>query len=463
MTKLGTETTPLRVAIIGAGPSAFYVLDALSKSGLNVEIDAFDRLPTPFGLLRGGVAPDHQRMKSVGKAYEKMAVSNPKFRFIGNVKIGKDISVAELKNHYDALVFACGAETDRKLGIPGEDLPGSHTATEFVGWYNGHPDYRDRVFNLNGKTAVVIGQGNVAIDVTRIMAKTDAELASSDIAAHAQAALKDSQIQDLYLVGRRGPVQSAFTELEIKEMGELSEAEPIVNPADFDLSEIDEAELQLETNHKARKNMGVLREFATHEPKGKKKRVHIQFYSSPKEITGNGKVEKIIFEKTKLVGAPGAQQAVGTGETIEIPCDIVLRSVGYRGIEIEGVPFEAKKGIFPNDEGRLKEGETPLYGMYAVGWIKRGPSGVLGSNKPCSTATVKTLLEDLDKITPAPHRDSSALIEKIKNKAIQTVSFEDWLEIDKQEIARGQAVGKPREKFVTAEALIAASKTVSKE
>ncbi len=456
---VGNDTNPLRIAIIGAGPSGFYAAESLFKSHLNVKVDVYDRLPTPYGLLRGGVAPDHQRMKSVAKAYERIAVSNPNFSFYGNVKIGKDISVDDLRNCYDALIFACGAETDKKLGIPGEDLPGSYTATEFVGWYNGHPDYQSRSFNLKCKIAYIIGQGNVSIDVTRILAKNDAELSESDITAVAQAALADSGIQEIHLVGRRGPAQSAFTELEIKEMGELEDAEPVVNPADIELNEASHLELEDEKNHKARKNMHILREFAALSPAGKKKKVVIHFFESPIELVGNGKVEAIRLVKNRLEGEPGNQKAIATDETIEMPCDMVFRSVGYRGIPIEGVPFDERRGVFPNTDGRLIKDDAPMYGMYAVGWIKRGPSGVLGSNKPCSAKTVETLISDIASLQFAPARSNEQLLEKLKNAGVDVVSFTEWQNIDALEVEAGQKVGKPREKITIVPELLAAAKT----
>lgn len=455
---IGTETNPLRIAIIGAGPSGFYAAEALFKSQLNIQVDVYDRLPTPYGLLRGGVAPDHQRMKSVSKAYERIATSNSNFSFYGNVKIGKDISVSELQECYDALIFASGAETDKKLGIPGEDLPGSYTATEFVGWYNGHPDYQSRSFNLQGKVAYIIGQGNVSIDVTRILAKNDKELSESDITSVAQKALAQSGIEEIHLIGRRGPAQSAFTELEIKEMGELEDAEPVVNPSDLELNEASQLELDDEKNHKARKNMHILREFAALTPSGKKKKVVVHFYESPVEFVGNGKVEKIRLMKNRLEGDANQQKAVPTGEIIELPCDMVFRSVGYRGIPIEGVPFDDKRGVFPNVDGRLVEKGEPVFGMYAVGWIKRGPSGVLGSNKPDSLKTVETLIGDIEKLQLAPNRTNQSILTKLANSKVDVVSFNEWQNIDAYEIAAGQKVGKPREKLTTISELLAVAK-----
>ncbi|MGE4169834.1 MAG: NADP oxidoreductase [Candidatus Margulisiibacteriota bacterium] len=454
---LGSSERPLRVAIIGAGPSGFYVADALFRSALTVHIDAFDRLPTPFGLLRGGVAPDHQQMKTVGKYYERVAGSKPGcFQFFGNVKIGQDLSVSELQQCYDAIVFTCGAETDKRLGIPGEDLLGSHTATEFVGWYNGHPDYQTRQFDLSQPSIAIIGQGNVAIDVTRILAKTPAELKDSDITEHALKSLAQSSIKEIHLIGRRGPVQAAFTELEIKELGELEDCDVVVNPADVVLSEADQAELDDPANNKARKNYAILKGFAERPRKtGVSKTIFVRFLESPLEIKGEGHVQHLTLEKNKLTGAAGSQKASGTGEKTDLPCGLVFRSVGYRGVAIAGVPFDDKRGIFPNEGGRIVENGLPVPGFYVSGWIKRGPSGVLGSNKPDGTATVEALLADVASLKPAPSPSTDTMTALLSGRNVRTVSWEDWKKIDAEEVARGQALGKPREKFVSAEEVFA--------
>lgn len=454
MNQLGSTERPLRVAIIGSGPSGFYAADALFKSDISVQVDMFDRLPTPFGLVRGGVAPDHPKIKSVTRVYDKIA-SNDGYRFFGNVTIGRDITVDELRVFYDAVIFASGAESDRRLNIPGEDLAGSHTATEFVGWYNGHPDYRDRTFDLSGEVAVIIGQGNVAMDVSRILAKTVDELRETDIADHALEVLAQSNIKEIHLIGRRGPAQAKFTPPEIREMGELSDCIPVVTPRDLEVDPISAIELDDATNKQAPKNMETLREFSTREPGTTRKRYHIHFFESPKELKGETRVERIVLERNKLDGAPFQQRAIGTGEMREIPCDILFRSVGYRGVPIEGVPFDDKRGVIPNDDGRITDNGVPLQGFYAVGWIKRGPSGIIGTNKPDSQATVKALLRDASKLEPCVQPGPDAVLELLRQRQVKPVSFEDWQLIDAAEIERGKLKGKPREKFVSVEEMLA--------
>ena len=443
---LGTESRPLRVAIVGAGPSGFYAADSLFRAKIPVVVDMFDRLPTPYGLLRGGVAPDHQQMKSVGKYYERVALT-PGFSFFGNVKVGTDISIEELKASYDAIIVACGAETDRRLGIEGEDLNGSLTATAFVGWYNGHPDYRDTEFDLSSSSVAIIGQGNVAIDVARIIAKTPQELASSDISAHALDALSGAGIRDIYLIGRRGPVQSAFTELEIKELGELEDCDVMVDPKDLVLNAASQAELDDPANNKARKNYAVLEEFSKRQPTGKSTRIWVKFFQSPVKIIGNGCVQSLVLETNRLEGEAGAQKAVGTGHTVELPCGIVFRSVGYRGISMAGVPFDERRGVFPNQEGRVLDNGVPVPGLYVVGWIKRGPSGVLGTNKPDAAQTVASLISDMPGLPGCEIPSTDHLLELLKNRGVQWVTFADWQKLDAEEVRRGQALGKPREKF----------------
>lgn len=447
---LGTESQPLKVAIIGAGPSGMYAADALFKSKKPVEIHAFDRLPTPYGLLRGGVAPDHQRMKSVSKYYDRVA-SNPLFSFFGNVTIGKDVTIEQLKDHYDAIVVTCGAESDRALNIPGETLAGSYAATEFVGWYNGHPDYQSRDFNLGAKSVAIIGQGNVAIDVTRILAKSQEELGTSDITAAAMAALKDSTIETIHLIGRRGPVQAAFTQLEIKELGELAECSVSVESRYLDLSPADQSEL--EGNNKAKKNVEILSGFPSDESNRKAKHIVVHFLKSPVEILGSDKVEGIVLEHNQLQGEPGAQKARSTGKTETLDVELVFRSVGYRGVALPGVPFDEKRCVVPNDKGRVLDGNSPVAGMYVGGWIKRGPSGVLGTNKPDSTESIACLLEDLDALQPAPKRDT-CLITELKTNGSRVITFDDWEKINAEEIRRGESAGKPREKFTSLEAVI---------
>ena len=454
---LGSKERPLRVAIIGSGPSGFYAAEAIFASNLTVYVDMFDRLPAPFGLVRYGVAPDHPKIKNVIKIYEKID-SDMRFGFFGNVTVGRDIRVDELQLFYDALIFTCGGQTDRRLGILGEDLLGSHTATEFVAWYNGHPDYRDRKFDLSCETAVVIGQGNVAKDVSRILCKTVDELKNTDITQHALEALKTSKVREVHLIGRRGPVQAAFTLPEIKEFGELNHCEPVFDSID-DLKLSPESQTELaDPNYPIRKkNWEVFQEFAARPKSNKPKKFVIHFLKSPVEIVGNAKVEKIILEKNKLTGPPNEQKSQGTGQKQELPCGLVFRSVGYKGVPITGVPFDEKWGVFPNKDGRIVDGDKILSGLYASGWIKRGPTGVIGTNKPDSVATVQSLLADVPRLNPCAHPSSDELKELLKTKNIKFVTFADWKKIDAAEIERGKPLGKPREKFIKIEEMLQAA------
>jgi len=443
MSTIGTPERPLRVAIIGSGPSGFYAADPILKSGLTCAIDMYDRLPTPFGLVRGGVAPDHPKIRTVTRVYEKIA-DNPAFRFLGNVTVGKDISVEELRRFYDAIIFACGAETDRRLGIPGEDLPGSHTATSFVGWYNAHPDYRDLQFDLSQEAAVVIGVGNVAMDVARVLAKTVDELKTTDIAQHALDALAESKVKDVYVIGRRGAAQAAFTTPEIKEMGELEACEPIVGADEVALDPMSSQEL---SERNVQRNMDVLNEYAGRASSGKAKRVHFRFLLSPTEIRGNGRVESLVLEKNRLEGEPFSLKARGTGELVELPCGLVFRSIGYKGIAMPGVPFDERRGVFPNVEGRITQDGSVIPGLYAVGWIKRGPSGIIGTNKPDSVETATHLLADAPGLPGAAEPSAAAVDALLAGRGVRVVDIHGWRKIDAAEVAAGAAIGKPRERF----------------
>ncbi len=446
MGPIGSESVPLRVAIVGSGPSGYYAAEALFKAEPTIDVDLYDRLPTPFGLVRGGVAPDHPKIKSVTRIYDRIS-SNERFRFLGNVMVGIDITVPELRDHYDAILFACGAETDNRLGIPGEDLKGSHTATEFVGWYNGHPDYRDREFDLSQEVAVVIGQGNVAMDVTRILAKTVDELRNTDIAAHALDALAESKIKEIHLVGRRGPVQTKFTPTEIREIGELADCDPIVDPAELVLNAASQAELEDASNQNAQKNYAALKGFAERTPAGKNRRYIVHFLRSPVELRGDGRVEELVLETNQLGGEPFQQQAVGTGERSTMPCGLFFRSVGYRGVPIPDVPFNDRRGVIPNEAGRVVDHDAAVPGLYVAGWIKRGPSGVIGTNKPDSQETVASILADLPKLTPCPKRDAASIDALLQSRNVRRVTYDDWRAIDAAEIKNGEAKNKPREKF----------------
>lgn len=446
MTELGTAARPLRVAVVGSGPAGFYATEALFKSDHEVVVDVFDRLPTPYGLVRAGVAPDHQKLKSVIRIYERIA-DDRRFHFFGNVTVGRDVTVDEMRAHYDAVLFSSGAETDRHLGIPGEDLEGSHTATEFVGWYNGHPDYQDRNFDLSQEVAVVIGQGNVAMDVSRILAKTVDELRETDITQRALDELASSRVREIHVIGRRGPVQAKFTPPEIKEIGALADCDPVVSAGDLELAPACRAELEDAKNTHARKNLAVLEEFASRALSGKRKRYYLRFFLSPIAIEGEARMERLVLEKNALAGEPFHQSARGTGETTTMDAGLLFRSVGYRGVPIPGLPFEGRKGVIPSRDGRVTEGETVLPGLYVAGWIKRGPSGVIGTNKPDSYETVASILADLPALAPCPTADSDALRELLRERGVRVVGFEDWKRLDALETERGKPLGKPREKF----------------
>ena len=481
MSHLGSVERPLRVAIIGSGPSGFYAAEELlagspstapfdqhGQAGFSitrlpdghgqagkaiVKVDMYDRLPAPFGLVRYGVAPDHPKIKNVIRIYEKTA-NHPDFSFFGNVMVGKDIAVVDLQKYYEAILFACGSQTDNKLGIPGENLAGSYTATEFVAWYNGHPDYRNREFDLSHEVAVVVGQGNVAMDVSRILCKTVDELKTTDIAAHALEALSKSKVKEVHLIGRRGPAQAAFTPPEIREFGELADCDPIVNIDDLKLNPESEAELNDPANLSKKKNFEILKEYACRTSAGKHKKFVVHFFKSPKELRGSNRIQKLVIEKNKLNGPAGKQKVEGTGETEEMKCGILFRSVGYRGVPILGIPFEESKGIFPNEGGRISDNGKIVLGLYAAGWIKRGPTGVIGTNKPDSVETVRNIIADIPNLKFCAVPDSQSALNFLKGKGIKVVTFADWKKIDAAEIANGQKAGKPREKFSKVEEML---------
>jgi ferredoxin/flavodoxin---NADP+ reductase len=467
MAALGTEDNPLRVAIVGAGPSGFYAAEDLLKTreqGPVVDVDLYDRLPTPFGLVRGGVAPDHPKIKSVIKRYEKTA-RMPGFRFFGNVTIGEEITHEEMSGHYHAVIYTCGAETDRKLGIPGEELPGSHAATEFVGWYNAHPDHADHSFDLSCERAVVIGNGNVAMDVARMLALPREELIETDTADHAIEEMAGSSIREIVVFGRRGPAQAAFTNPELRELGELSDADLVIDSSELDLDEISDSYISSEeadATHK--KNVELLRQMASQPPRGKRKRVVLRFLSSPIEIKGDGKVESITIGINRLVEEGGKVRAEDTGEREELECGLVFRSVGYTGVPVAGVPFDQQRGTIANERGRvLGDGGEPVPGLYTAGWIKRGPNGVIGTNKKDAAETVAMLREDLEagRIPARELPDPSAIEELIVERDHEAVTYAGWEAIDAAESAAGDPYGRPRIKFVRIADMLEHAKTAA--
>jgi ferredoxin--NADP+ reductase len=459
----GTPDNPLRVAIVGSGPAGFYAAEALlAHPELAIEVDMLDRLPTPFGLVRAGVAPDHPKIKNVIRRYEKTA-GHEAYRFLGHVTVGRDVSAAELAERYSAVVWAYGAGADRQLGVPGEDLPGSHAATEFVAWYNGHPDFSGREFDLTCKRVVVIGNGNVAADVARMLVLTRDELECTDTAEYAIDALAGSAVEEVLVLGRRGPAQAAFTNPEVRELGELVDADVIVDPTDCETDELTERFLDSDAADATnRKNHESFSEFAAREPEGKPKRVVLKFLRSPVAIGGDGKVEWIDVAVNELhADESGAIRARATGETERIECGMVLRSIGYLGTGIEGVPHDARGGVIPNDRGRVTgdDGE-PITGQYAVGWIKRGPSGVIGTNKKDAAETIELLLADAEEgRLPDAAGDADSLPALLSERGVDYVEFGGWEAIDALEKSRGEPLGRPRVKITDVESMLEASKS----
>jgi len=439
----------LRVAIVGSGPAGFYAADALLRSeDPKAEVDMIDRLPTPWGLVRLGVAPDHENIKAVSRAFEKTA-ARPGFRFFGNVEVGRDVSHPELVAAYDAVVYSVGAQTDRRLGIPGEDLPGSWPATAFVAWYNGHPDFQELEFDLTHERAVVIGNGNVAVDCVRMLALTAEELATTDTTHEAIEAIVGSGLKEIVMLGRRGPVQAAFTPPEVKELGELAGADVIVDPADLELDEASERELAAD-QQRAGRNLELLREYARRTPAGKPRRLVMRFLASPVSIVGDERVEGIEVVRNELVEENGRIVARPTGETEMIPCGLVLRSVGYKGVPLPGVPFDEQRGTMPNDTGRVQGAER----TYCAGWIKRGPSGVIGTNKKDATETIELLLADARAGRLTRAGDTPVLERILSERGVDFVEYAGWQAIDAAERSAGEPLGRPRVKLHTWDKLL---------
>jgi len=448
----------LRVAVVGSGPAAFYAAAALLASeDPPVEVDMIERLPTPWGLVRLGVAPDHPQLKTVSRAFEKIA-ARPGFRFLGNVEVGRDVAHDELVRTYDAVIYAVGSQTDRRLGIPGEDLSGSWAATELVAWYNGHPDFQDLEFDLSAERAVVIGNGNVALDVARMLALTREELATTDTTDAAIEAIVASGIREILVLGRRGPVQAAWTPAELQELGELAGADVLVDPAELDLDLASAAELERSSNI-VQRNVAILREFAEHEPSGRARVVGLRFRTSPVAILGRDCVEAVEIVRNRLEADEGGRvRAVPTDEREVISCGLVFRSVGYRGVGVPGAPFDERAGTMPNDGGRvLDEHGEPIPGVYCAGWIKRGPTGVIGTNKKDATETVDLLLEDA-RAGRLPSRSGEDLEGILAGRGAEVVTYAGWEAIDAVEKARGEPQGRPRVKLGTWDELLAAAR-----
>jgi len=421
------------IAVIGSGPAGYYTAEACQKQFHDTaRIDMIDRMPVPFGLIRTGVAPDHQSIKAVSRRYEQVALSD-NVRFVGNVTVGADVSIAELSELYDAIVLATGAPTDRPLGIPGDDLPGVMGSAAFVGWYNGHPDFARLDPPLGSGGFAVIGNGNVALDIARILAKTPAEFEGSDIVGHALDALSAAPTRYITIVGRRGPHQIGMTPKELGELGHLERARPVVDPADLPP---EEADATLDPGQ--RKSVSLLRGFAALSGNGADKPVTVtfDFFAKPVAVEGDGKVERLIVERTRLDENGGA---TGTGETYAIPCGMVVAAIGYKTTPIAGVPFDEKAGRFANDEGRIAPG------LYAVGWARRGPTGTIGTNRPDGFMIAEKIAADQPE--PGEKQGRPGLDALLESRGVEAVTFHDWQKIDSAEIARARA-GAPREKFV---------------
>jgi ferredoxin--NADP+ reductase len=447
-----------RPAIIGAGPAGFYAADQLIKAGF--EVDLYDALPTPFGLVRAGVAPDHPKIKSVTRVYTKTA-AHPAFRFYGGVRLGEDVSREDLLDRYHAVVYAIGTATDNRLGIPGEDRPGSHSATEFVAWYNGHPEYADETFDLDVERAVVIGNGNVAIDVARMLVLDPGELAGTDTADHAIDTFAEAGVRDVVLLGRRGPAEASFTNPELRELGELARADVVVDPAQ--LEGVADPEDPTRT-----RNVEILRDYAQRPRSGKSHRLELRFLRSPVEILGEGDDGRVTGVRVAInrleSGDGGRTRAVATGEEEIIECGLVLRSIGYRGFPIAGIPFDERRGLIRNDGGRVcEEDGAPCRGEYVVGWIKRGPTGVIGTNKKDAADTVARIVEDREAgaLGTPGQPDPEALETWLAERVPGLVTWQGWEAIDARECALGEPSGRPRVKLVRVAELVEASRAAA--
>ena len=439
---------PLRVAVVGSGPAGFYAANALLTAEPPAEVDMLERLPTPWGLVRLGVAPDHPKLKEVSRAFERTA-QRPGFRFFGNVELGRDVTHEDLARVYDAVVYAVGAQTDRRLGIPGEDLPGSWAATEFVAWYNGHPDFQDLEFDLTHERAVVIGNGNVALDVARMLALTPEELAPTDATDSAIEAINRAGIREIVVVGRRGPVQAAWTPVEVGELGNLAGADILVDPAELELDAASAAELEA-SPPTVKRNVDHLRVFAARGPEGKPRAIRLRFLRSPAAILGGDRVEAIELVRNELVDG----RAVATDDRETIECGIVFRSIGYHGVALPGVPFDEATGTIPHEGGRVEPG------TYVAGWIKRGPTGVIGTNKKDATETVAQLLADADAgVLLRSEAAGDAIVELLEQRGAHPVVYAGWEAIDALERSRGEPQGRPRIKLCSWDDLLAAARS----
>ncbi|MBI3901328.1 MAG: FAD-dependent oxidoreductase [Nitrosomonadales bacterium] len=445
----------MHIAIIGSGPAGFYAAEALLKrTDTEVHVDMFERLPTPFGLVRGGVAPDHQNIKAVTRVYDKTA-ARPTFRFLGNVRLGRDVTVEDLRQHYHQIVYAVGNEDDRRLGIPGEGIARCTPATVFIGWYNGHPDYRHARIDLSVSRVAVVGNGNVAIDAARILLRAPAELEKTDIAAHALEALRNSKVREVFILGRRGPEQASFTPVELKELGEMEDVDPILAPDELAGCTIPAAE----GSSQQEKNLKILQSFTVRQPAANRKKLHLRFRVSPTEVIAdsNGNVCGLALEKNRLETLPdGTVRAHGTGEMEILEVGMVLPAVGFAAERIAGVPYDEKARTIANEDGRVVDpiNRAAIPGEYVVGWARTGPRGLIGSHKPASVHVVEHMMTDGAGLEARALPDSSAILSLLHQRGVQVVSFDDWKRLDDIEVVRGELRGAARDKIVDIEAML---------
>jgi ferredoxin--NADP+ reductase len=454
MKSINPQQQTIRVAIIGSGPAGFYTAEQLlDQEKFDIEVDMFDRLPTPYGLVRGGVAPDHQKIKSVTKLYERIA-QEPGFRYYGYVEFGSDMSLDDLKKHYHQIVFATGTQSGKLLNIPGVELKGNHASSDFVAWYNGHPDYTNLDVDLSIENAVIIGMGNVAVDIARILCHTPSELQQTDIADYAMDALNQSKIKNISILGRRGPLQAAYTAPEIKELGSLSDADILVKPDEAELDSLSQADLANQSDRRDGKKVQIIQAYSENSPTGKSHLIKIRFLVSPIKILGNdfGKVTGVRVARNELYRTEaGTLRSRQTNLTEEIPAGLVIHSIGYKGVSLPGIPFNEKWGVIPNNHGRIIDvnGNSTLTGIYTVGWIKRGPSGVIGTNKLDAHETVECMIQDLEQgihlNPPNPTADAAEMTIKLNQP--KSIIFDDWEHLDEIEIKRGEQQHRPRVKF----------------
>ena len=445
-------SNPGHVAIVGSGPSGFYAAEALLAAHADTRVELIERLPVPFGLVRYGVAPDHQKLKEVARVFTALA-RNPRLRFVGNVAVGRDVSVDQLLDCYDAVIIASGAAGDRLMQVPGEHLAGSHPAGAFVGWYNSHPDHASHQFDLSGDTASIVGHGNVAIDLCRVLSKGAPALGTSDIAGHALAVLANAKIKHIHLIGRRGPAQMKFTAKELRELGELPDWDIAVDPDALNLNEASTVEMAQPRSAAAARNIQFLREMSQR-PRGSGRVIEFHFLRSPVEILGDRAVEAITLGKNALTGEPFRQRTASTGESETIKTDLVFRSIGYAGEPFPGLPFDKSLGIIPHLQGRVLESGVPRARTYVTGWIKRGPTGIIGTNRADSIETVASLLADFSGRAPAKTTHTS-LHDLLRAKNIHVTGFDEWLAIDAEELRRGATNGQVRSKIASIDELLA--------